>query len=102
MNRTHAKLIAETITNEQLQDMFNNAKEKIKDWTAVSVVNKGLTKGTAWNILTKALDSGIDHNNLGKINMIREFGEYLPTEILIPKKIKAISDKPPVHQDPIF
>lgn len=33
MNRTDARRIAETITNQQLKEMFDSAKENIKDWT---------------------------------------------------------------------
>ena len=57
MNRPDAKKIAQYITNEQLQKMFDNAKVGIKDWTKVSIVNKGLTKGVAWNILAKVTKS---------------------------------------------
>lgn len=44
MNRADSKKIAETITNEQLKDMFEKAKSSISDWTKVSNVNKGMTK----------------------------------------------------------
>ena len=56
MNRNNAKKIAQTITNEQLKDMFDNAKIGVKDWTKVSCVNKGMTKGVSWNILAKNFD----------------------------------------------
>lgn len=101
MNRTDARKIAETITNQQLQDMFNLAKVGIKDWTKVSSVNKGLTKGTAWNILAKDFDVTHKHHILAKTNMIREFGEFLPKELKPQKKNKR-TDINPVHQEPIF
>lgn len=56
MNKKKAKIIAETISNENLQIMLNNTKDKIKDWTKISSVNKSLTKGTAWNILASDVD----------------------------------------------
>lgn len=37
MRRSDAKKIAETITNEQLNEMLNNAKENIKDWSTYEV-----------------------------------------------------------------
>jgi hypothetical protein len=100
MNRYQAKQIAQTITNEQLKEMFDNAKTGIKDWTKVSSVNKGFTKGIAWNILTKVFNESYTIHILAKINMIREFGEFLPDELKSEKKKKQI--KPPVHKNPIF
>ena len=88
MNRTDARKIAETITNEQLKQIFEAAKTQIIDWTKVSNVNKGLTKGAAWNILAKNFDLNSAHHILAKTNMIREFGEFLPSELKPQKKIK--------------
>ena len=99
MNRPDAKKIAETITNEQLLQIFILAKENIADWTKTSNVNKGLTKGTAWNILAKDFDVSNKYRNLAKINMIREFGEYLPKE-LKPVKDKHHPTNYPMHQEP--
>lgn len=101
MNRKDSKKIAETITNEQLKQMLDNAKENIKDWTVVSNVNKGITKGVSWNILGKDFDINKTYFHIVKTNMIREFGEYLPNDIKPTKKSKS-STKPPIHQDPIF
>lgn len=47
MNKTDAKIIAKTITNEQILEMFNNAKNSITEWNQVSTINFGITKGTA-------------------------------------------------------
>ena len=101
MNRKLAREIAGTITNEQIKQMFNNAKVKITDWTKTSVVNKGMTKGTAWNILTKDFNLEVKYHILGKINMVREFGEFLPDEIKPGKKEKRQFIKP-THQEPRF
>ena len=100
MERYKARNIAETITNEQLKEMLDRAKENITDWTKVSSVNKGMTKGVAWNILGANFDPTVQHHILAKTNMIREFGEFLSDD-LKPKK----KDKPkiiPFHQDPKF
>ena len=101
MNRNDARRIAENITNQQLMDMFERAKLEIKDWTKVSIVNRGLTKGTAWNILAKDFDTDTNYHILAKTNMVREFGEFLPNELKPIKKIKSQQTKP-THQDPIF
>lgn len=101
MNRKDAKQIAQTITNEQIQDMFDKAKENIKDWTKISNVNKGLTKGSAWNILAKDFDTLVNHHILAKTNYVREFGEFLPDE-LKPKKKSKKNSQNIIHQEPIF
>lgn len=100
MNRNDARKIAETITNEQLQQMFETAKAKITDWTKVSNCNLGLTKGVAWNILAKNFDVTANYHILTKTNMVREFGEFLPTNIKPQKKVRQF--QPPTHQEPQF
>lgn len=101
MNRNDAKKIAETISNEDLALMFERAKDAIDDWTVVSICNKGMTKGLAWNILARDFDVNGTNSILAKTNMIREFGAFLTENIKI-KKIKKVEAKPPIHQDPIF
>ena len=101
MNRKDAKTIAGTITNEQLSLMFENAKSSIKDWTLTSNINQILTKGTAWNILASNFDLTYSYHILAKINMIREFGEFLPKELKV-NKTKGKTTVKPVHQDPKF
>lgn len=101
MTRAEARKLAETITNVQLLTMFDRAKSKITDWTIVSICNKGLTKGTAWNILAKDFDLNHNYHIIAKTNMIREFGNFLP-EDLKPKKALKRFLPPPTHQEPIF
>lgn len=101
MNRSDSKKIAEGITNEQLQDMLNNAKVSIRDWTKVSIVNKGMTKGSAWNILGKNFNVNSIYHIMAKINMIREFGDFL-SENLKPKKKNKVNNFIPFHQEPEF
>lgn len=100
MNRNDAKKIAQTITNQQLQQMFNTAQAKITDWRKTSIVNKGMTKGVAWNILAKDFDVTANHSILYKTNMVREFGEFLPEDLKPKKKQGRIYRL--VHQDPEF
>lgn len=101
MNRSNSKQLAEIVTNEQLKQMFDNARVGITDWTRRSISNKGMTMGTAWNILAKDFDVDYTYHPLSKYNMIRNFGEFLPAELLPEKKNKA-ELKPPIHQEPIF
>jgi len=100
MERYKARNIAETITNEQLKEMLDRAKENITDWTKVSNVNKGMTKGVAWNILGSNFDVSKEHHILAKTNMIWEFGEFLSDELKPIKKVKPTIV--PFHQDPKF
>jgi hypothetical protein len=97
MNKSDARKIAETITTEQLKNMFRNAKENIVDWERVSSVNKGMTIGTSWNILTKCVDTS---SNLAKSNMIREFGDYLDQSMRPVKRKKKVVQHSVCHQEP--
>jgi hypothetical protein len=101
MNKTDARIIAKTITNEQILEMFNNAKNSITEWTQVSTINFGITKGTAWNLLAYDFEVNRTYDILVKYNMIREFGDYLPEELKINKVKKAIKG-PAYHQEPKF
>lgn len=101
MNRTDARKIADTITNEQLKEMLDNAKASITDWTRVSTCNKSFTKGVAWNILAKDFDVKYQHHRITRVNLIREFGEYLPKELKPQKQIKP-KQQPPMHREPQF
>ncbi len=67
------------------------------DWERQSRVNKGMTIGTTFNVLSKC---GVDSNThiLAKINMLREFGEYLPDYEPPAKKTKKNSSAH--HQEP--
>ncbi|EIK96106.1 hypothetical protein PMM47T1_14140 [Pseudomonas sp. M47T1] len=103
MNKADAKRIAETITHAQLAEMFERAKKGITDWEKVSAVNPGMTKGTAWNILSAALNAsgGARVRQLAVTNMIWEFGDFLD-DSLKPAKKKRQSAPDPYHEQPNF
>lgn len=101
MKRSDAKKIAETITNQQLFEMLQAAKEGITDWRKVSSCNKGFTKGSAWNVLAKGFDpSNQNIHFVYKTNLIHEFGDFLPDSLKIKKP--AINYPEPSHKDPDF
>ncbi len=81
--------------------MFETAKQQIKNWEVISTVNKSMSKGKAWNILAKDFDINTEYHVLAITNMIWEFGDFLPIEILYeePKKRKQIVV---YHEEPIF
>ena len=101
MNRADAKKIAAIVTNAELETMFRLAKMNIQDWTKISNVNKGMTKGTAWNILAADFNVDTEYHSLAKYNMIREFGEYLPAYLKPERKTRTIPTNI-VHQEPKF
>jgi hypothetical protein len=98
MQRHEASKLADTVSASDLKQMFINAKKGIKDWEKVSRVNKGLTKGTAFNILSAGnITEKTAH--IAKTNMIWEFGEWLPN---YEKEIKPQrKDVKPTHQEPV-
>lgn len=103
MTRHEAKRLAETVTLNELKQMFNTAKEKVPDWTIASRVNKGLSLGITYNILTadfEKYNSEKDIYILAKTNMIWAFGEYLPgyNKPVRNQKQEII----PSHQEPKF
>lgn len=102
MNRKDAKLIAETITYEQLEQMFESAKENITDWTQTSTVNQTMSKGMAWNILYPALSEDMKYRSTGIKNMIWEFGDYLSDELKPTKVTEKELRKYVYHEEPKF
>lgn len=102
MNKTDARKISETITNKELQAMFDRAKKEIIDWAVISNINKGLDKGTAWNILANKFDIDAEYSSLSKRNMIWEFGDYLSDNLKPVKKSRNRKDVNVHHEAPIF
>lgn len=101
MNKKDAKYIAEKVSNYQLFEMLEKAKIGITDWTVRSSVNKGMTKGLAWNILAYDFDINKQYSNIVKVNMIWEFGDFIAPE-LKPFKTKKEELREPTHQEPKF
>lgn len=105
MNKRDAKIVAETITVEQLAAMFENAKASITDWREPSKVNPTISLGAAWNIYYPCLVKGMRPINLPhvKTNMVWLFGDYLPADL---KPAKKDQNKSPAisvfHQEPVF
>lgn len=98
VGRNTAKKIAQKVTAEDLKFMLTEAIQKVKNWEKASSVNPGMTKGTAFNIFTKVEITEHTHV-IAKVNMIREFGGYLPDKYLEeakPKKNTVLA----VHQEP--
>ena len=111
MNKSKAKKIAEVVTIEKLKGMFDSAKENITNWEEVSAVNKGMTKGTVWNILydpfcgvvkKEGLEWCLNHQIAVK-NMIWEFGDFLNEDFLNQFRTKKkVFNVIPHHENPDF
>lgn len=99
-----ARELADKITQEELNQMFESAKFGIKDWTKVSRINKGMSKGALWNILYGALrETPVKLlSGLAKRNMVFEFQEFLPKNLIPDNKIRNNTHIEIIHQDPIF
>ena len=99
-----SKYIAENISNEQIREMFYNAKNNINDWTELSSVNRTVTKGTAWNVLAKDFNPIEHYSVMLKTKMIMEFGEFLPKNVLreTTENIKHVTVSKIFHEDPVF
>jgi hypothetical protein len=95
MNKSKAKAILDQITNEHIEIMFKNAKRNISNWEQISVLNKSFTKAMAWEILSKSFDKKSRLHEAQKLNLIREFGEYLPEgAYVIKQREKVVNDCP--------
>lgn len=107
LTKKECREIAEKITNKELKQMFESAKNNITDWTIISNTKYGnrlTTKGTAWNILAKDFDVKYEYSDLEKFNMIREFGQYIPAHLKSYKEFKKSEKKEKEihHEDPVF
>ena len=104
MRRSNAKQLAEKVTNRELKEMFYNAQREIKDWGKVSKINKSMSIGSAFNILSAGVDSDdfVTKNlyPIVKFNMVREFGEYLPD--YQPEQTPIKSNIKITHNEPRF
>ena len=105
MNKNQCRELADKITEAEMTEMFENAKVEIKDWTKISRINKGFTRGVAWNILYAAFTSESPfriQSRLAKRNMIFEFQDFLPKHLIPEKKVKNKTDVKITHQNPKF
>jgi hypothetical protein len=102
MDRTTAKKIAGTITNDAILEMLNTAKTRITDWGKTSKVNKCMSVGAAWCVLAEDFDVNKEYSIWSKTNMIREFGEFLPESLRPAKSKKQPLTGYVYHKDPPF
>jgi len=101
MNQKFSKEFSYKITNEQIDNMLNEAKKGITDWTKASVANKGISRGTHWNMFCKNFNVEKEYHPVLKYRMIQEYGCFLPNELKPIKKTRTKKNKP-LHQKPIF
>ena len=85
MNKYTARRIAKRITNEQLEQLLRTARERITDWKQSSRLNQKMNKDFAWYVLARNFDKTKSYGLPYKTFLVREYSEYLPSE-LAPKK----------------
>lgn len=102
MKKHDAKEIAETITNGQILEMFNRAKSRMKDWTLPSACNGSVSKGVAWNVLASDFNVNEKYSYAAKVNMVHEFGDFLPAAMKPKAKAVPGRTRDIMHQDPVF
>ena len=102
LSRKKAKELINIVSNEDLKEMLENAKKNISDWTKTSSINRSMTIGVSWNILGENFNVEERHSDLGKINMIREFGEFLPEKYVTKNNKASNTSRKITHQEPKF
>lgn len=102
ITKKEALEIAHNISNDNLETMFMNAMEGIEEWGETSYVNKGMTKGTSWNILAQNFDPEEKYGYSAKCNMVREFGNFLPEDLRVKNPPESIFKVNVIHQEPNF
>lgn len=101
MNNKRAKELSKIVNNEELKKMLSDVinDKKIK-WDKPSKANKGLSKGTHWNIFCSELDfSNGELSEILKYRLLQEYGDYLEGYDQEVKSIKKINC---THQEPKF
>lgn len=100
MNRQEAKLLAETLTAEQVGETLLATQYGIKDWKAPTSLNKGLSFGYAYNLYSK-IDWTKNQGNIVKWNFLVIFGDFLPG-YQKPIKAAATGTRYVHHEEPNF
>ena len=90
MTNKRAKELSLLISNQDLNDMLVNAANSNIDWTKPSKANKGISRGSNWNMFCKDFDINIIYDNIVKYRMIQEFGDFLPLKYKTEKKVKRV------------
>lgn len=101
ITKLQARELAHQTSDADVKIMLKTAREKVKDWKQPSNINPLMTIGYSFNIFAKALVAVRDKHLhlLTKVNLIREFGKYLPN-YKPPKKTLKIQ-REPIHSNPI-
>ena len=118
MERELAKEVSTKASIREVIKTLQNAESKTVDWAVRSEVNRGCTKGTAFNLFVRALIE-MGKNNLVPSgikfidykygdrdwqidalinNIIWEFGEFYPNVVELTRKWQITGMS---HQDPI-
>lgn len=92
--------ITYVISNDDLIETLENARQNIKDWEKPSKANKGLSIGVHWNLFCKDFYISNDISKICKYRILEQHQKFLPNHLQEPKA-KLVRNKPS-HQEPIF
>jgi hypothetical protein len=105
MTKNIAEHIARVATSDKLLETLLIARYSIEDWKIRSRGNENLSRGMVFNIFMASITNisstgnpGLK-DNLPKVNIIWEFGEFYPGYLNIIKEIKK--EIVIGHQEPI-
>lgn len=93
ITRDMADTAAHSVQISDIRQMLQDAADYKTNWTDRCRVNHGMTFGASFNIYTAgSIDENTHH--IARVNMIWDFGEYLPFLRDRPQP------PPPMHQEP--
>ena len=97
---SYAWELSQTISNDDLLEMLNNAKVGVKDWTVASKANKSFSRGANWNLFAAKFDVNKKYSHIFKWRLVQEFEEFLPVRL---QRKKVTKEKIKVnHAEPDF
>lgn len=86
-------------TMEEIIETLMIARVMVKDWTERSVVNRSMSRGAFYNMMSASIGNTITSCSIlsSKRNIILEFGEYMPS---YERRIAAIAGTSLYHEEP--
>jgi hypothetical protein len=104
LTKQKARELSKTITNDEIQQMLDTARNNITDWSKPSNSIIKASKGYAWNILGGNFDIKYEYTWDELYKLLLEYGEYIPAHLkqYYQPKEKVKKEKKLLHEEPIF
>jgi hypothetical protein len=98
IERILAEAFSYSCSDDEAIEILMRARVMVKDWGQRSVINRSITRGTLYNIITDDIVSGGSYSvSAEKRSIIWEFGEYM---LDYEKRVSEISKGKPSHEEP--